>query len=144
MVIKWDYLSKLADYLRVDNNLVQAISTLKKQDLYLFSFEKQEELSIFKKHVAIRQFKYRLTLPALFYAEKWKMVQQNITSDTIVDFIITFKGKQQSFIDDCHIKFLSEKKLITKEEELLTLLVITMLPNWHMGVYPIKKGENKN
>ena len=144
MSTKWDYLSKLADYLRVDNNLVQAISKLEKNDSYYFVLEKQQELNIFKKNITIRQFKYRLTLPAFFHTSKWEMLQQDIIIDTIVDFIVTFKGKEKSLLDEHCIRFFSGKQLVCAEAGLFILLAITMFPNWSIGVYPNKKGENKN
>lgn len=146
MASQYIILSRILDYLRVDKDIVEKISNMNnknKEALYLYDIMQVKHNHIVKNGVQIYTFKYQIQLPKLYYTSYNGNEHPLFSNNIIVDFAITLCTKEMTEIDNYCVRFLKESNYLNKTDLAILLLIMT-LPDWHIGVYPPNKGENKH
>lgn len=146
MVSQYIILSRILDYLRIDeytSNKIRDIEKESKDALYLYDIMQISHKHLVKKGSQIYQFKYQIQLPKTYYTSYPKKQKDLLPNSEMIDFNISLSGKEITDEDKYCIQFLEESNYLNKTDLAILLLIMT-LPNWHIGVYPPNKGENKH
>lgn len=146
MVSQYIILSRILDYLRVDeytSNKIRDIEKENKDALYLYDIMQISHKHLVKKGSQIHQFKYQVQLPKTYYTSYPQKQKDLLPNSEMIDFNIALSAKEITDEDKYCIQFLEESNYLNKTDLSILLLIMT-LPNWHIGVYPPNKGENKH
>ena len=146
MVSQYIILSRILDYLRVDeytSNKIRDIEKENKDALYLYDIMQISHKHLVKKGSQIYQFKYQIQLPKTYYTSYPKKQKDLLPNSEMIDFNISLSAKEITDEDKYCIQFLEESNYLNKTDLSILLLIMT-LPNWHIGVYPQKAEENKH
>lgn len=146
MTVEYAMLSRIVNYLRMDEDIASAILQLKEDDYYFYDIVKQNEQIIQVNNHKVYQFHYCMMLPSTyfeFHVKTRRAIYTSIEEPYCADFLISCITENTTSIDNECIKYFHKNSKLEKDG-LSALLLIMSLPNWHIGIYQDNKGEKQN